>query len=104
LNLATSRWRRLRTAEKFARAQRESTVPGPEPDRVMLAAALRQLPDRQRRAIVLHYLAGMTGREIVASEGVSDTTVRVWLHRGRNALAVLLADPQQALAPEVGHV
>ena len=53
-------------------------VPGPGPERVALTTALARLPEKQRRALVLYYLA--------------ESTVRVWLHRGRAALATLLAD------------
>jgi RNA polymerase sigma-70 factor (ECF subfamily) len=92
-NLATSRWRRMRTAATFARSYRPEHVPGPDPDRVALVQALRRLPDTHRRAVVLHFMAGLTSDEIAAQEGVAASTVRVWLHRGRAALAVLLAEP-----------
>jgi len=41
---------------------------------------------------VLHYLGDLTTREIAEQEGVAESTVRVWLHRGRSALAWLLAE------------
>jgi RNA polymerase sigma-70 factor (ECF subfamily) len=97
-NLATSRWRRLRVADRHLRAQRDVSVPGPEPDQVALIAALKTLPDKQRRAIVMHYLGGLTAREIGLVEGQSEANVRVLLHRGRAALAALLAE-----ASEVRH-
>jgi RNA polymerase sigma-70 factor (ECF subfamily) len=91
-NLATSRWRRLRSGVDFVRRYREASVPGPDPGRVALTAALAKLPETQRRALVLHYLADLTTRDIAQQEGVAESTVRVWLHRGRTALAVLLAE------------
>jgi RNA polymerase sigma-70 factor, ECF subfamily len=91
-NLATSRWRRLRTGSHVAQPYREESVPGPNADRVALTTALAQLPQAQRRAVVLYYLAGLVTREIAEHEGVAESTVRVWLHRGRNALANLLAE------------
>jgi RNA polymerase sigma-70 factor (ECF subfamily) len=91
-NLATSRWRRLRTGSHVAQPYREESVPGPSTDRVALTTALARLPETHRRAVVLHYLAGLTTREIAEQEGVAESTVRVWLHRGRNALAHLLAE------------
>jgi RNA polymerase sigma-70 factor (ECF subfamily) len=97
-NLATSRWRRLRVADRHLRTQTEASVPGPEPDQVALIAALKTLPDKQRRAIVMHYLGGLTSSEIALVDGVSEGNVRVLLHRGRAALAKLLAD-----ASEVRH-
>jgi RNA polymerase sigma-70 factor (ECF subfamily) len=91
-NLATSRRRRLRTAMSFAQRHRELAVPGPGPDRVMLVAALARLPETQRRALALHYLADLTTAEIAQQEGATEGTVRVWLHRGRAALAALLTE------------
>jgi RNA polymerase sigma-70 factor, ECF subfamily len=89
-NLATSRWRRLVTAERFLRRQREEHVPGPNPDRVALEAALALLPTNHRRAVVLHYLADLPVSEIARQEGVAEGTVKSWLHRGRAALAAHL--------------
>jgi RNA polymerase sigma-70 factor (ECF subfamily) len=86
-NLATSRWRRLRTAVAFARRQREEYVAGPDPDRVALVKALDTLPPRQRRAVILHYLADMSVDEVAHHEAVAPGTVKSWLHRARVALA-----------------
>ncbi|NJC70085.1 SigE family RNA polymerase sigma factor [Planosporangium thailandense] len=99
-NLATSRWRQLRTFRAFARRQREEHVNGPTPDRVALAAALATLPATQRRAVILHYLSDMSVADIAAQEGVAAGTVKSWLHRGRAALAAALADPR-AEVPDV---
>jgi RNA polymerase sigma-70 factor, ECF subfamily len=57
-----------------------------------VAAALRQLPARQRAAVVLHYYADRPIREIAAILGTSPSTVAVHLHRGRNRLRDLLGD------------
>ncbi|MFI5914738.1 SigE family RNA polymerase sigma factor [Dactylosporangium sp. NPDC051541] len=91
-NLATSRWRRARAAAEFLRRQRAEHVEGPTPDRVVLAAALAALPEQQRAAVVLHHLADLSVRDIAAQLGAAEGTVRVWLHRGRTALAAQLAD------------
>lgn len=90
-NLATSRWRRVRTAQSWLRQQREEHVPGPDPDRVALTAALANLPTSQRRAVVLHYLADLSVLQIAEQEGVPEGTVKSWLYRGRAALAAQLA-------------
>jgi RNA polymerase sigma-70 factor (ECF subfamily) len=98
-NLAVSRWRRTRTALTFLRRQRrdEPRLDGPGPDRVALLAALATLPETQRRAVVLHYLADLSIAEIAGREGVAEGTVKSWLHRGRAALAAQLgADPAEA--------
>lgn len=90
-NLATSRWRRLRTARSFLRRQREEHVPGPNPDRVAVQEALSRLPAHHRRAVVLHYLADLSVAEIAAQEKVAVGTVKSWLHRARTALAAHLS-------------
>jgi RNA polymerase sigma-70 factor (ECF subfamily) len=91
-NLATSRWRRTRTALAFARRYREEHVAEPSPDRVLVAAALAKLPANHRRVVVLHHLADLPVADIAEAEGVPEGTVRGWLHRGRTALAAQLAD------------
>lgn len=91
-NLAVSRWRRARTALSHLRRQRpdEPQLDGPSPDRIALFAALAELPVRQRRAMVLHYLADLPVGEIARREGVAEGTVKSWLHRGRSALSARL--------------
>jgi len=87
-NLATSRWRRARTAAAFlSRQHHEPVTAEPSPDRVALAAALATLPPKQRKAVVLHYLADLPLADIAAAEGVPVGTVKSWLHRARTSLA-----------------
>ncbi|MFC5921878.1 SigE family RNA polymerase sigma factor [Micromonospora vulcania] len=94
-NLATSRWRRLRTAQSYLRRQREEYVPGPDPDRVALTRALAALPPNHRRVVVLHHLADLSVTEIAQQEDVPEGTVKSWLHRGRAALAAQLASQNE---------
>lgn len=94
MNLATSRWRRAQTARAYASRQGVATVAGPGPDHVALVAALKSLPVKQRRVVVLHHLADQSVADIAISEGVPESTVRVWLHRGRSALAAALAETE----------
>lgn len=91
-NLATSRWRQLRTFRAYASRHRPEHVTGPTPDRVALATALATLPASLRRAVVLHYVADLSVADIARQEGVPDGTVKSWLHRGRAALAVALTE------------
>ena len=58
-NLATSRWRRTRTAALFLRQQRPEHAAEPSPDRVALARALATLKPDHRRAVILHHLADL---------------------------------------------
>lgn len=94
-NLGHNRWRRLRTAQLWLLRQRETHVTEPSPDRVAVDAALAKLPPKQRRAVVLHYLADLTIAEIAAQEQVAEGTVKSWLHRGRAALATHLRDTRE---------
>ncbi|GIH05406.1 hypothetical protein Rhe02_34730 [Rhizocola hellebori] len=85
-NIATSRWRRVRTAVEYAARQREQHTPGPDPSRLDLMAALAELPARQRQAVVLHYLNDLPISDIAAITGAAEGTVKSWLHRARNTL------------------
>lgn len=94
-NLATSRWRRLAVAARHLRRERAEPAPPLGPDHVALVAALRNLPERQRRAVVLHHLLDLPVAEVARELGVADGTVKSWLHRGRTALAAHLDDPRE---------
>jgi RNA polymerase sigma-70 factor, ECF subfamily len=52
-----------------------------------LLDALQTLSTRQRAAVALHYLEGCSTPEIADFLGCSESTARVHLHRGRQALA-----------------
>lgn len=91
--LSVSRWRRLRTAAThLGRSRPPEPEPGPGPEHVTLVAALRRLPEKQRRALVLHHLAGLPVRDIADLERCPEGTVKARLARGREALATLLSD------------
>lgn len=96
--LAVSRWRKMRRSLTSWWLQ-DSPPAAPEPDAhtVMLVTALRLLPAAQRRAIVLHYLADLSIKEIAAEEKVAEGTVKARLHRGRQALAVALGERSEVL-------
>ncbi len=91
--LAVSRWRRLRNS----RTAWQRYGPPPEqaavgPQTVALVAALRQLPEAQRTALVLHHLADLPVEQVAAETGAPVGTVKARLSRGRAALAQLLRD------------
>jgi RNA polymerase sigma-70 factor, ECF subfamily len=92
VNLASSRWRRLRVAARHLRRERAEHLPALSPDHVALVAALRTLPETQRRAVVLHHLVDLPVATIARELGAPDGTVKAWLHRGRAALAAQLTD------------
>ena len=99
INLALTMRRRAR--RRLAALNRLGT-PAPAPpltvDAVALAEALRQLPARQRQAVVLHHGLGLPVDEVAGQLGVPAGTVKSWLWRGRQALAGLLDER------EVPHV
>ena len=55
-------------------------------------AALRQLPQAQRQALVLHHIADLSVHAVAAEVGVPEGTIKARLSRGRSALATLLSD------------
>jgi RNA polymerase sigma-70 factor (ECF subfamily) len=57
-----------------------------------LLAALRQLPDAQRAAVILFYYADLPVREIAARLGSNGLAVRANLSRGRRRLRDILGD------------
>ena len=92
--LAVSRWRRVargRRPQDRAVGAATETAP-PSETRVALVAALRQLPEAQRQALVLHHIADLPVHAVAAEVGVPEGTIKARLSRGRAALAALLSD------------
>lgn len=90
--LAVSRWRRTRTAVAFlARSKGPEPEAPPSEATATLVEALKQLPEAQRRAIVLHHLGDLSLSEVARIEHCPEGTVKARLSRGRAALAILLA-------------
>ena len=87
--IAVSRWRRARTALSHVARQRgrEMQAAPPSDDTVALVTALSQLPEAQRRALVLHHIGNLPVAEIARLESVAVGTVKARLSRGRAALA-----------------
>ncbi len=54
--------------------------------RLAMVAALNRLPRRQREAVALHYLAGLTDDEVARALGITEGTVKSHVHRGLVAL------------------
>ncbi len=101
VNLARSRWRRVRLWNGLVprlvghdgRGPASGLADDLAADRVALLDALRRLPDSQREAIALHHLADLPVHEVAATLGVPTGTVKARLSRGRAALATLLTEP-----------
>ena len=95
-NLATSRHRRVAVARRFLqRSSAPEPHPGMSPDHVALVEALRKVPEKQRRAVVLHYLGDMSIADIARQTGAKEGTVKSWLHRGRTELAQYLTENEE---------
>ncbi len=89
--LAVSRWRKARRALRQPdRAVEPQRTYEPSPDRVAIDAALQQLPEDQRRAIVLHHLCDLSVAQVADEVGSPTGTVKARLARGRATLARLL--------------
>ncbi|MFD7666104.1 SigE family RNA polymerase sigma factor [Streptomyces sp. NPDC059788] len=100
--LGVSRWRHLRrSADAWQRRGAPPHVEGPEPAQVVLVEALRDLPAQQRRTLTLHYLCDLSVEQITGETGLSSSTVKTHLSRGRKALADRLHDPRIEEAPGV---
>jgi RNA polymerase sigma-70 factor (ECF subfamily) len=106
--LAVSRWRRtVRSRRDPDRAvqhhQYQQQTADLSPDHVALVAALRQLPEAQRHAIVLHHMCDLPVAAVATETGVPVGTVKARLSRGRTALLSLLSDGPTELTEGVSH-
>ncbi|MFE3021316.1 SigE family RNA polymerase sigma factor [Streptomyces sp. NPDC059256] len=91
VRLAVSRWRRARRWRELVcghGAAERVLEPGLE--HLVIVQALRQLPEAQRRAVVLHHLCDLTVEQVAQETGSPTGTVKARLSRGRAALAKLL--------------
>jgi RNA polymerase sigma-70 factor (ECF subfamily) len=95
--ISVSTWRK---AANMRVAHRRHGAPddplGTSPDYVAIIAALRKIPTRQRQAIVLYHLVGLSVEEIARETGAPAGTVKARLSRGRQALAPYLCDTDLA--------
>jgi RNA polymerase sigma-70 factor, ECF subfamily len=111
--LCVNAWWKTRnrlTAHRRA-APRSEASPEPElgPNLLALVQALRQLPERQRRVLVLYYVADLSVDQISREAGMPAGTVKSYLSRGRAALAPLVSEfsdeagPAQTVAARGGR-
>ena len=108
-NLCTDRLRRSgRTASLEDADQAWDGQPGVE-DRLIekgrmaaLDAALAHLPDRQRQAVVLRHIEGLSNPEIAAILDLGVEAVESLTARGKRALAQALANSKEALGYDDG--
>ncbi len=115
LDLRKARARRLRwvlpmsSPADAAAGRSASQQPSPE-DRVIsteraghIAAAIEQLPDRQRAVFTLCHIAEQSTSEVSQALGLSEATVRVHLFRAVRKLRKLLASERVAKKAQVSE-
>ncbi|MFS0771122.1 RNA polymerase sigma factor [Sphingomonas sp. 1P08PE] len=101
LNLCRDRLRRRR--EVASDAVPETADPTPDAERMLLetergrqvAAAIAALPERQRDAILLVHYQDLSGAEAAGALDISVEALESLLARGRRALRMRLASPQE---------
>lgn len=102
-NLCTDRLRKRRSVDIDSVAEPEDDAPGAvagliEADRARaLKGALAQLPDRQREAVVLRHLEGLTNPEIAEAMEISVEAVESLTARGKRTLAGILSGRREEL-------
>lgn len=91
--LLSNRRRKARNAVRaLLRHGLPPAEPPPNPDRVDVADAMRQLPLGQRQVVVMHHVLGLSVEEIARALNVAPGTVKSRLSRARVSLAALLRE------------
>jgi RNA polymerase sigma-70 factor (sigma-E family) len=67
--------------------------------RMSLNAALLTLAPRQRQAVALHYLGGLSDREVAQALGISLGSVKTHIHRGITCLRARLGAGLEEVVP-----
>lgn len=89
--LAVGIWRRRRVMRRWSPLFSPlDEVPAISSDHLEVAQAARSLPPRQRRALVLQAIVGLSIEEIATEMDVPASTVRTWLSRARRRMTALL--------------
>lgn len=90
-NRVKGNFRRLAVERRHAAAQPEALAGFDQPDiDADLWEALRELPQKQRTAVVLFYYQDMPIEEVAETMGTTTGTVKAHLSRGRDRLRVAL--------------
>lgn len=103
MNLANSRFRRRRAEVRALRRRGVDAEAYELPDvesAAKVRAAVKQLPEGQRAAVVLRYYADLSVAEVAAALGRSEDAVRALTHRALTALR----DQGLVVAEEVDRV
>ncbi len=102
-NVCLKRWDSVRLRSRLespcdpVELERGRAAPqGGREELIGIEDALSQLPDQQRRAVLLRDWRGLSYEEIAAQLGVSRAAVETLIFRGRRTLAELLREEPQA--------
>jgi len=90
INLHRNRWRKLRNFSRIKHRLENPTDPPELEEHVVVIEALRALPEAQRQAMALYYLADLPVEDIATTLGCAVGTVKSRLGRGRDAMALAL--------------
>jgi RNA polymerase sigma-70 factor (ECF subfamily) len=97
--LAVSRWRIGRNALiAWRRRAPDASADPPGIEHLAIVAALRRIPEAQRRTIVLHHLCDRSAEQVAEETGVPVGTVKARLSRGRAAMRQHLTTEQPSEA------
>jgi DNA-directed RNA polymerase specialized sigma24 family protein len=88
VNVANRRWRRLALEQRLLRRQRSAVLIPPPGEEAWLV--VRDLPPRQRTAVVLRHVADLTEVDIASVMGVTRGTVSSTLAAAHRTLALRL--------------
>ncbi len=104
MNLAVSRWRRVRRLVSAEGRLDDLVVDDPDGARLVdLRRAIAALPVASRRVVVLHHLVGLSVEEVAAELGIPTGTVKSRLSRSRDRLAVALRTVETTSPEEPSH-
>jgi len=90
-----SRYELSQDVEDMAEASYDTPLPGGEALSPELKGALASLPAKQREAVELLHLEGLSVAEAAARAGVRPGALKVRAHRGYRALRALLERPER---------
>lgn len=100
LNVARRRLRRRGLEERILRrSPRPSPIPGPTGE---IWALVRDLGDRQREAVVLRHVGGLSEPEIATAMGITRGSVNATLRAAHQRLRAALADPDDDAETSAG--
>lgn len=94
-NLCIESWRKTTSRNTTVHPRLATEVPEIPVHHHELAQAMRALPGRQARALLLHDGLGLTVPETAAELDVPEGTVRSWLSRSRKVVAARIEQSEQ---------